>query len=145
MAATVQTLIMHSFVAMIVVMFGATLFNQAILNGNYAAQDYPLAQQAANLNASFTNFSSQFVQTDQNAQSIPNNQDPSSALTFGLSRAASVVGIIWSILGEMLSITAASLFTMSGLVPVWLPGFAAVGIVLTFAFAALGYLLRWFT
>lgn len=143
---SMYVLVMGALVVMVVVLFGGSLFLQAIQNGGYTGpqSNYPLAQEMTKFNATISNFSSQFTQTDQGATNIPANQDPATALSTGLSKGASVIGLTWAILTEVLSIVAASLTTLAPWVPSWLSFIVIGAIAIMFGFAALGYILRWF-
>lgn len=145
--SNMSVLILAAMLVGVVILFGSTLFTQAISNGGYAPSSYPLAQQAINFNATMQNFTSGFVIASNAATSVPTSSNPTDAIVFGLQKATSVVGLVWSILNLLIAVlvTGASSLILGGLIPAWIPGYGLFYLVLLFAFAALAYLLRWFS
>lgn len=143
---SMYVLVMGILVVMTVVLFGSALFIQAVQNGGYvgAQSNYPLAVQVNKFNTTISNFTSQIIQTDQGATNIPANQDPATALSTGLSKGASVIGLTWAMLSQLQSIIAVSLTILAPWVPAWVSFIAIGAVAIMFGFAALGYILRWF-
>lgn len=142
-----SVLVLAAMAIGVVILYGSTLFTQSISNGGYPAANYPLATQAANFNNTMANFTSGFINSSNAATAMPASSNPLDAVSFALQKATSVVGLVWAILNLLIAIstTGAVSLIVGGLIPAWIPGYAIFYLAALFAFAALAYLIRWFS
>lgn len=142
-----SVLILAAMAIGVVILYGATLFSQAITNGGYSPANYPLATQANNFNSTMANFTSGFITSSNAATAIPASSSPLDAVSFGLQKAVSVVGLVWAVLGLLMAVlvAGANSLILGGIIPAWIPGYGLFYLAALFGFAALAYLIRWFS
>lgn len=144
--ANMSVLIFAALAVGVVILFGSALFYQAINNAGLPVANYPLAQQAANFNATMTNFTGSFITSTNAATATQTNVNPLTSIASIGAGVASVIGIVWQIMGLLMAIitTGGASLIVAGIIPAWLPGVGLFALALLFGFAAIAYLIRWF-